>query len=100
MRFLLGAFFAIGFFLIITMFPAMILAQQVDTNPPANDTVGQGTDTGFDWRWLIPLLAVPVLFYAFKDRSEEDYYRDRYLQGVKGGQTHRESEFGDEDDEE
>lgn len=63
-------------------------------------------DVGFDWRWLLPLLAIPVLFYAFRDRSLSDYPDHERLAGYKGGRTRhndhepRHKELGEEDDDE
>jgi hypothetical protein len=46
---------------------------------------------GLDWRWLLPLLAIPLLFFLWQGmRGDEERreYRD-YPVGAKGGKTQR-----------
>lgn len=59
-------------------------------------TTGTTTDTRdatFDWRWLLPLLIVPVLLLMRRDKrdterdTERTTSRDRRFSGVKGGEA-------------
>lgn len=68
---------------------------------PANGTTGQtgGTTTnedrgGFDWRWLLPLLAIPIILMFMNNdkRDDRSEYRSRGYAGSKGGESRRERE--------
>jgi len=88
---------AITFFLSATF----AFAQEVNdgtynTSPgnTVNDTQGGGvvSDTaGFDWRWLLPLLAIPVVLLFLGEKKEDEFtrYYDQPLAGAKGGKTKR-----------
>lgn len=54
---------------------------------PTTSTAGQ-TNT-FDWRWLLPLLAIPALLLFIKEDQNErrDEYHQHGLIGMKGGET-------------
>jgi hypothetical protein len=74
---------------------------QTPVNNGQGQTGGTGTttndETGFDWRWLLPLLAIPVIF-MFGNRSRDDgrsQYRDERYAGTKGGSSKKE-QYDDE----
>ncbi len=100
----------------VTVFvPKATFAQGIDNNvnggtdntiynPDTGATTGQtgGTTTGssFDWRWLLPILALPVLYIAYKAMTNNDRERSNpQLAGEKGGEAkkYRESQDLDED---
>ena len=92
-------FTVLAIFFLTVVLTGELYAQDITSPLPSDNT------TGFDWRWLVPLLAVPVLFFLLKDSSLNDYPDDRYLSGQKGGKARRDPqehrrEFGEEDDEE
>lgn len=62
-------------------------------NTNNNTKVGGTTDDtgGFDWRWLLPLLAIPVVLLFLGEKKEDEYtrYYDQPLAGAKGGRTKR-----------
>ena len=66
--------------------------------PAGDNTSGQAGATddrgGFDWRWLLPLLAVPLLFMLKRDKKSDDrsHYRDQGFAGTKGGSTRRDND--------
>jgi hypothetical protein len=75
--------------------------QMYNNNPQGTGGIssqGQGTDTtsaagpGFDFRWLLPLLAIPVLFLFVRDSNEDDRYYDQPYAGVKGGKSNKKKE--------
>jgi hypothetical protein len=74
-----------------------ISAQTVNDTFDENTGTTGGTTTqandnqGFDWRWLLPLLAVPLVFLLFR-RGDDDSrreYRRGDLAGTKGGERTR-----------
>jgi hypothetical protein len=69
--------------------------------PVVNDgQTGTTQDRGFDWWWLLPLLAIP-LFFVFRSENRYDDrapYRDQGLAGTKGGEARR-RRLDDEEDE-
>jgi hypothetical protein len=71
--------------------------------PAGGDTNGQigGTaddNQGFDWRWLLPLLAIPVLFLLFRKNDDRDEGIDRSgIQGYAGSKGGRSRAEDDED---
>lgn len=50
------------------------------------------SQSGFDWRWLLPLLAIPVVLYLMRDTREQERsdYQSQQLAGMKGGEARRE----------
>lgn len=71
-------------------------AGRTQTNSPDNNQ-------GFDWRWLLPLLAIPVIYLLTRRTDDRDEYREqsRYVAGAKGGKARRERDDEDyETDEE
>lgn len=76
---------------------------------PMTDS-GTGTATApasrtLDWLWLLPLLAIPLLFLLMRDRRTDSYdsyeYQDQgSLAGVKGGRARTKITDIDEDEEE
>lgn len=51
-----------------------------------------GTEnSGFDWKWILPLALLPLLYLAFKKGEEyEKEYQDKYsipMAGVRGGEA-------------
>jgi hypothetical protein len=74
--------------------PNTTYAQNMDT-PQYN--IGAGTtqntvdnsDNGFDWRWLLPLAAIPILFLLFRgdDSRDTEYREETRLAGRKGGRS-------------
>lgn len=98
---IIATFFAITLFL--TGLLSAVHAQQSTGNDRYNtsstgNTSGGTTDTsgttsnGIDWRWLLPILAIPVIFFLFKSDNEDKRpdYRDQGIMGAKGGKTRRE----------
>lgn len=75
---------------------------------PMTDT-GAGTTTAtdnrtLDWLWLLPLLAIPLLFLLMRDRRSDSYdeyeYQDQgSLAGVKGGRARTKTTEIDEEEE-
>ena len=74
-----------------------------NTAPPAdgctlngqpNGTNTTNTDNGFDWRWLLPLLAIPVLFLFLGENKEDENtrYYDQGVAGAKGGKSRKEKD--------
>src|SRR5690348_12971073 len=69
--------------------------------PPAQNSTGQtnGTNTttqgtqddGISPWWLLPLLAIPVLYFHRRDNKDEDdrRYYDQGMSGAKGGKSRR-----------
>lgn len=87
--------------------PGTSFAQNADTNSSARNLNpgSTNTDGGFDWRWLLPLLAIPVLYFVFRDKNLNDYPKEERIAGYKGGRSERmdhrnRREYGDDDDEE
>jgi len=64
-------------------------AQGNTANGQVNGTNTTNTGTGFDWRWLLPLLAIPVLFLFLGENKagENTRYYDQGVAGTKGGQA-------------
>lgn len=98
--------------LLVVATPALAQSTQQFSDPTYNSTPNN-LDTGgtvttdnenrFDWRWLLPLLAVPIVYFAWKSRDQGDYttYNDQYAVGVKGGKVEKRSEvdtMGTDDD--
>lgn len=72
--------------------PSVSFAQNVQPNPGINNSQGAVQDntdenTGFDWRWLIPLAAIPLLFLAFRGSDDREEYRETRYTGAKGGRS-------------
>jgi hypothetical protein len=71
------------------------------SNGSTDGSTGTTNDnSGFDWRWLLPLLAIPILFIAFSGSNDDTTtYREtnRYT-GVKGGRTSRTTTEVEEED--
>jgi len=92
------------------MMPSFTSAQQnVPPNgnfnqaPGGTDTTGGQpgavtTDDGISWLWLLPLLALPLIYLWMRGKRERetDTYRDQGFAGTKGGRSKRRQE--DEDD--
>lgn len=87
------------FVMTVAFSPAVVSAQNMQDGT-TNFETGTGTtgttddtNTGFDWRWLLPLLAVPLLYFAFRrndDEQRNEEYRDqRSILGTKGGRSNR-----------
>lgn len=93
------------------MFTSLVSAQttpgdgtgvnQDTTQPiPQNDNTIGGTanqDDGTNWWWLLPIIAIPViymLYRAMKD-NDRDTYRERDMMGARGGRAERDEK--DED---
>ena len=75
------------------------LQNQTPGTGTTNDTTVGGTTTndtesGPNLWWLLPLLALPVLFFLFKGDNEENRrdYRDTGFAGAKGGRSRRDRE--------
>jgi hypothetical protein len=53
------------------------------TNPQNND------NGGFDWRWLLPLIAIPLIYLMTRKRDNNEINRDnrQYPAGAKGGRA-------------
>lgn len=64
------------------------------TNGQTGGTTTSNDNNGFDWRWLLPLLAIPVLFLFLGDNKEKDNtrYYDQGVAGAKGGKASREKD--------
>lgn len=103
------AFLTIAALLVGVLFafasPVAVSAQQTAPNdtyneaPAPGNTGGTGTTTnedrgGFDWRWLLPLLAVPLLFLFKKDNRNEERqsHRSQQFAGSKGGESRKDRE--------
>jgi hypothetical protein len=84
--------------------PVQVLAQQytqdgsvngsndVDNQGGSNGVTGDTTTTttnsgGFDWRWLLPLVAIPIiLLLVYSGRGDDArHYRDDKFMTAKGG---------------
>lgn len=71
---------------------------QVPASGNSSQTNGTTEDRGgIDWRWFLPLLAVPFFFLLKRDNKEEDRsnYRDQRYAGAKGGERKRNREEDD-----
>jgi hypothetical protein len=60
-------------------------------------TINDGTtaaNTGPDWRWILPLVGIPLLFFLMRDNKDDrrSESRDRGLAGAKGGSSRRRDE--------
>jgi hypothetical protein len=84
--------------------PMAVSAQGGETlNQAPQSTTGNGTtgttgtttqnndDSGFDARWLLPLLAIPILYLLTRKRDNREERRDtnQYAAGAKGGRSRR-----------
>jgi hypothetical protein len=71
----------------------------------STDTTANSTDnnSGFDWRWLLPLAAIPLIVWALRRKPEErrnqTQYHNAEFVGAKGGEVtkDRDDEFFDDD---
>lgn len=47
---------------------------------------------GFNWWWLLPLIAIPIIYLLTRRSNDRDTYHDRgsSLSGAKGGRSERE----------
>lgn len=70
--------------------------RDVNSSPNNGSAVGGTTDTAdraLSWLWLLPLLAIPVLYFMVRGSEEREGYRQAGpLVGAKGGQTERRNE--------
>ena len=90
-------------------YPAGASAQAMqDGSGPQSPNAGVTTtdntseDRGLNWLWLLPLLAVPLLFLVRRDEEEEDrgfrYGDSGQFAGMKGGRARRDREVDEEED--
>lgn len=105
---LAAVFIAFALFLGAAVF-SISYAQEAVNDGTFNSAPGTTNDTqtgtttedtgGFDWRWLLPLLAIPVVLLFLNDKREDETtrYYDRPMAGAKGGRSKRER--NEEDDE-
>ncbi len=83
----------IGFFSLTTSllaYPIVIQAQASHlTQQQISDAV-----LVLDWRWLLPLLAIPlaILFWPSLEEESNGFYRGSGLVGIKGGKAKRSSQ--------
>lgn len=65
-------------------------------NTGMTSTANQTNDTGFNLWWLLPLIALPLLFLAFRQgtRNEETrtYSSQSTMAGAKGGRSKSEDD--------
>ncbi|CAN5199342.1 hypothetical protein BH11PAT1_BH11PAT1_2060 [soil metagenome] len=91
-------FIAISFFPVVS-FAQNTQSQRTYSNPGSTDmgtrsdgtgnTTNTTSDSGFNPLWLLPLLAIPVLFIAMKSGSydNERHYDQQGFTGAKGGRS-------------
>jgi hypothetical protein len=63
------------------------------------DNTGTTKDNGFNPMWLLPLLAIPVIYYLYKssnDNSRDTGYDRGSIAGAKGGKSERRNDFENE----
>jgi hypothetical protein len=70
--------------------PGMLLAQE----PPVQEQQ-PAANTGINWWWLLPLLAIPLLIFMLPKREDTET-QDQDMVGTKGGETKREIEEDNE----
>jgi hypothetical protein len=72
--------------------------QAPGTGNTGGQTVGTTDDNqGFNWMWLLPLLAIPVVLYMVRKKdNREERTTDRRVHGLagsKGGRAREEEEI-------
>lgn len=92
--------FAVSILMLLFVISPSAYAQEGAQDSTLNQTRGTTNTTGqvsgatddrggFNWMWLLPLLALPLLllFTRGSKNEDRDQYRDQSLAGSKGGRT-------------
>ena len=67
-------------------------------NGPGPGITQDSSDSRFDWRWLLPLAAVPLLFLLFRNNEDtDDGYRERTTTTIAGRKGGRSDQYRDEE---
>lgn len=79
-----------------------VAPRDVNSSQNNDSAVGGATDTGdqaLSWLWLLPLLAIPVLYFMVRGNEDRDGYRQTGpIAGVKGGRAERRDEENREEE--
>jgi hypothetical protein len=68
--------------------PTLANAQTAPTGVTEDTITNTAVDRSFDWRWLLPILAIPIVYALVKNNNNPDSGTN--LTGTKGGQSEEE----------